>query len=199
MLKALKYSLILYESISSLLAHINQRFIWKISWGNPKLITWDYGKDINLTLQDAIVSWEELRVLFGGQSYTKTTGTHKVYIHKTAEKVYAAGETFAFPTGDGTTINGVNNFPATAPTAYTWINLTSGTRGKNGTDPFADEAAEATRVRFFWTEEVTQDNVANEIVISPNTFPGTFPQHCRAPRGKLKNANQFGELLETVA
>lgn len=35
-------------------------------WGNPKLITWDYGKDINLTLQDAIVSWEELRIIFGG-------------------------------------------------------------------------------------------------------------------------------------
>lgn len=137
--------------------------------------------------------------MFGGQSYTKTTGTHKVYIHKTAEKVFAAGDTFTFPVGDGTTVNGVNSFPATAPTTYTWINLTTGTRGKNGTPPFADEATEATRVRFFWTEEVTQDNVANEIVISPNTFPGTFHQHCRAPRGKLKNANQFGELLETVA
>lgn len=93
----------------------------------------------------------------------------------------------------------MNSFPEAEPEAYTWINLTSGTRGKKDTPPFADTATEATRVRFFWTEEVTEDNVANEIVISPNTFPGTFPQHCRAPRGKLKNANQFGELLEAVA
>ena len=34
-------------------------------WGNPKLITWDYGKDINVTLEDAVVSFEELRTMLG--------------------------------------------------------------------------------------------------------------------------------------
>ena len=33
---------------------------------NPKLVTWDYGKDINVTLEDAVVSWEELRIIMGG-------------------------------------------------------------------------------------------------------------------------------------
>lgn len=35
-------------------------------WGNPKLITWDYGKEITLTLTDALISLESLRFMMGG-------------------------------------------------------------------------------------------------------------------------------------
>lgn len=36
-------------------------------WGNPKLVTWDYGKDINVTLEDAVISWEEMSILLGAE------------------------------------------------------------------------------------------------------------------------------------
>ena len=35
-------------------------------WGNPKLVMWDYGKEINLTLEDALISLESLRFMMGG-------------------------------------------------------------------------------------------------------------------------------------
>ena len=35
-------------------------------WGNPKLISWDYGKEITLTLEDALISLESLRFMLGG-------------------------------------------------------------------------------------------------------------------------------------
>ena len=39
-------------------------------WGNPKLVTWDYGKDINVTLEDAVISWEEMRILMGAKNHS---------------------------------------------------------------------------------------------------------------------------------
>ena len=51
--------------------------------GNPKLITWDYGKEITVTLEDALFSAKSLNVMFGrqgasleamaGQDITRTT------------------------------------------------------------------------------------------------------------------------------
>ena len=35
-------------------------------WGNPKLVQWDYGKEINITLEDALMSLESLRFMLGG-------------------------------------------------------------------------------------------------------------------------------------
>ena len=35
-------------------------------WGNPKLISWDYGKEITITLEDALISLESLRFMLGG-------------------------------------------------------------------------------------------------------------------------------------
>lgn len=53
-------------------------------WGNPKLITWDYGKDINVTLEDAVISWEEMRILMGAK-LEKATSDKPLTIRKTAE------------------------------------------------------------------------------------------------------------------
>lgn len=166
---------------------------------NPKLVTWDYGKDINVTLEDAVVSWEELRIIMGGAMYNKTTDEHTVTIYKNAERNFKVGETFTFPMGDGKTIGGKNNFPGADVVKtgfkFKWVDMTHGLRGsgevdsvtndggdpakytvtlKTGTKPFADAATEITKIRFFWEEEVVEENVASEIVISPSTFPGTY-------------------------
>ena len=151
-------------------------------WGNPKLVTWDYGKDINVTLEDAVISWEEMRILMGAEMFTKSDAAtgHKVIIRKNAEKVFAAGEEITFPVDKtenaGKTIEGKNRFPADEPSAYKWVDMSRGKRGTKSNINTLTAAGEneTVRVRFFWEEEVTQDDVATELVISPSKFPGTY-------------------------
>jgi len=84
-------------------------------WGNPKLIQWDYGKEINLTLEDALISLESLRFMLGG-AIKKPSDKKPVYIHRTAEVVVKPGTT------DGTIYipvptdrDGVQIFPIAYP------------------------------------------------------------------------------------
>ena len=160
-------------------------------WGNPKLVTWDYGKDINVTLEDAVVSWEELRIIQGGQ-FKHANSEQPVTVRRTAEKNFKAGEAIAFPVETdekkaGKTIDGKAQFPAEAPADYQYVDMTNGLRGnvKNGTDSLAGAVIGSTvptegevtmiKVRFFWEETRDGENgQASEIVISPNTFPGTY-------------------------
>ncbi len=59
-------------------------------WGNPKLIQWDYGKEINITLEDALMSLESLRFMLGG-AIKKPTQDAPIYVHHTAEVTLLAG------------------------------------------------------------------------------------------------------------
>lgn len=53
-------------------------------WGNPRLISWDYGKEVNITLTDALMSLESLRFMMGGA--IKEAKTKKeVWVKRTAE------------------------------------------------------------------------------------------------------------------
>ena len=57
--------------------------------GNPKLITWDYGKDITVTLEDALFSAKSLSIMFGNGTVTAAKGN----VQKTAmARVVAEGE-----------------------------------------------------------------------------------------------------------
>ena len=147
-------------------------------WGNPKLVTWDYGKDINVTLEDAVISWEEMRILMGAKMYTEESSDRKVVIRKNAQKVFNKGETVAFPVEEddekaGKTIDGKNLFPAEIPANFKWINMTNGARGTQADLP-AEAVTERTVIRFFWEEEATAEQPATELVISPSKFPGTY-------------------------
>ena len=50
-------------------------------WGNAKLITWDYGKEITLTLEDALISLESLRFMLGGAIHRPTTNEPVIVRH----------------------------------------------------------------------------------------------------------------------
>lgn len=43
--------------------------------GNPKLVTWDYGKDITVTLEDALFSAKSMAIMFGNGTVSNSTGT----------------------------------------------------------------------------------------------------------------------------
>lgn len=149
-------------------------------WGNPKLVTWDYGKDINVTLEDAVISWEELKILLGAQSREANADDDVIItIHRTAEATVAAANTAPSKDIEGNTL--------TLPASYQYINMTTGVRdsvhpaiGTSGDDDYVEAktfAAKAgEKVRFFWTEEKdgTEGNDAVELVVSPSTFPGTY-------------------------
>ena len=164
-------------------------------WGNPKLVQWDYGKEINITLEDALMSLESLRFMLGGA--IKTPEANKpVIVRHTAEVVVDASGKVPNPK-----VGGVDLFPKASAahpiklinlgggvdseTAGTRTQLTSGTMGASNTITFNNPAAgisskapvQGDHIRIFWEEEVTPDHdthSAVEVTISPDTFPGTY-------------------------
>ena len=133
-------------------------------WGNPKLVMWDYGKEINLTLEDALISLESLRFMMGGA--IKRSKADEVVTVNLSEQATILED------GQMPVIRDHldSNVEYTLPAQYRWVNMTQGTRGH---DSIAD-AKKGDLVRFFWTQEVVNEDAAVEITISPNTFPGTY-------------------------
>lgn len=132
-------------------------------WGNPKLVMWDYGKEINLTLEDALISLESLRFMMGG-AIRRSAADKKVVVNLSEQA----------------TLTEENKVPVLRdhldasveyelPEKYRWVNMTQGTRGQD-----AVQGAVGDVVRFFWSVETVEDDAAVEITISPNTFPGTY-------------------------
>jgi len=166
-------------------------------WGNPKLVQWDYGKEINVTLEDALMSLESLRFMLGG-AIKKPAATDKVIVRHSEEVVCEAGGKVPLPkdhlTGKTLTPKAFVNHPIRL------INLTTGARTQlvvesgeaqymTGTAPITfynyslidgETHAQATekddRIRIFWDEELdgTGAESAVEVTISPDTFPGTY-------------------------
>ena len=132
-------------------------------WGNPKLVMWDYGKEINLTLEDALISLESLRFMMGGA--IKRSGEGKKVVVNLSEQATLTAED-AVPTLRDHLDASVEY---TLPSEYRWVNMTQGTRGQNSVKGQAGDV-----VRFFWSVETEEDDAAVEITISPNTFPGTY-------------------------
>lgn len=121
--------------------------------GNPRLIGWDFGKEITLSLEDALFSPKSMAVMFGN-------GTVK----NTAEG-YTIKKTIMF-TGK------------TVPTKWTDASgkdQTIGTENATITDE-SGKTVEAGALedngRYFYTFEVKV--AGQEIVVGPNTFPGTY-------------------------
>ena len=78
-------------------------------WGNPKLVQWDYGKEINITLEDALMSLESLRFMLGGAIHKKGTSTRPIIVRHTAEVVAGPGGAFDAPAGYNTASKAAEN------------------------------------------------------------------------------------------
>ena len=144
-------------------------------WGNPKLVMWDYGKEINLTLEDALISLESLRFMMGG-AIKRSAEKEEVTVSLTEQAAVTEANTVPVLHDHLDT----NVKYSLKDKDYRWVNMTQGTRGYvySGDDeeitsvPLVADVGDI--VRFFWTEKVTQEDAAIEITISPNTFPGTY-------------------------
>lgn len=88
--------------------------------GNPRLVTWDYNKDITVTLEDALFSAKSMAVMFGDGNVKTATATIKKTVRYTADattfpsSIVIAGSTFAFTTA--TWIDALTNTTVTEPT-----------------------------------------------------------------------------------
>ena len=171
-------------------------------WGNPKLISWDYGKEITVTLEDALISLESLRFMLGG-AIKRSTSTDKVWVHHTEEVI--AGANGALPRPKDHLTNKELKPTATYGHPIRFINYggganseTAGTRTQIVVEESGGEAkqmannavlqfknpamgisaltpaAEGDHIRIFWEEEVSTNDAAVEVTISPDTFPGTY-------------------------
>ena len=168
-------------------------------WGNPKLVQWDYGKEINITLEDALMSLESLRFMLGG-AIKKPAAQNSVIVRHSEEVVCTSGGIVPLPkdhlTGKELTPKAAVGHPIRlinlTTGARTQIVVESGTAKKmNGTtkitfkNPSLIDAAnneqdtvEGDRIRIFWDEILegaqAETESAVEVTISPDTFPGTY-------------------------
>ena len=131
--------------------------------GNPPLIIWDYGKEINVTLEDALFSAKSMAIMFGN-GRVKTYGGETAYIMKT--------EQF---TATATTL------PTEASSASGWSNVFTGPDGKNYKkvnpkfyDAEGKNITDALVVgeRYFCSYDLKATGAVIEI--SANSFPGTY-------------------------
>ena len=171
-------------------------------WGNAKLITWDYGKEITVTLEDALMSLESLRFMLGG-AIKRPKAADAVIVRHTEQVVCGANGVVPKPKDH---LTGVEMTPkATYGHPIRLINMTTGARTQlvvtaangaaitiDGTKAInfinpsmlADETdntlktAQGDQVRIFWEEEIKgasgEAESAIEVTISPDTFPGTY-------------------------
>jgi len=94
-------------------------------WGNPRLVQWDYGKEITVTLEDALISLESLRFMLGG-AIKRPSATDSVIVRHTEEVVCGLNGIVPKPKDHLTNVE-------LAPTAtyghpIRLINLTTGAR-----------------------------------------------------------------------
>ena len=171
-------------------------------WGNPRLISWDYGKEINITLEDALMSLESLRFMLGG-AIKRSSSDDAVLVRHTEEVI--AGPSGALPTFKTGTPKAWKDHPirfinlgqtthstddtVVAAGARTQL-IGSGATYSDGTALtsgavmlFKNTAAglsegtapvQGDHIRVFWEEEVKTKDAAVEVTISPSTFPGTY-------------------------
>lgn len=153
--------------------------------GNAPLITWDYGKEINVTLEDALFSAKSMAIMFGNGKVkgVKKTGTNDTaaYIMRTeiftptaaVDNVYTGTGTSTLNTSDLTTAG--------------WNKYAEGTNGKNylKQNPkfYTDNGTAVTKLTKGTTYFCTYDLIikgevgaydAQVIEISANSFPGTY-------------------------
>lgn len=159
--------------------------------GNPKLITWDYGKEITVNLEDALFSPKSLAIMLGnGVASAKSSGL----VTRTVAARVKTGGGLDYITVDinenGSAVRKKVDMANATPrdnsfTAYTSAGITvKQITAENGTSISSnaagiDRAAINTAIgstyagqKVFLTYEQSVEK--SEIVVSGDTFPGTY-------------------------
>lgn len=120
--------------------------------GNPKLITWDYGKEINVTLEDALYSPASMALMWGGDKAAWATVTE---IEKMLKYT---------PTADGevtTIVDGLGK---------SWT--VKGYFDEDGT--YTTAALTGTKDKTYTVMAAATAQVGKSLTIEADDFPGTY-------------------------
>lgn len=136
--------------------------------GNPPLIIWDYGKEINVTLEDALFSAKSMAIMFGNGSTkgitAQDTTTSSALIMRTEEFI-AAGT--SVPTGGSDVSGWKYQYEDNNGKLHTKINP------KFYSETGASVTALESGKKYFCTYDLATMNGA-VIEISASSFPGTY-------------------------
>ena len=126
--------------------------------GNAALIAWDYGKEINVTLEDALFSAKSMAIMFGNGKVKSFDDKGSDYIMKTIQVV---------PTTKGEDPNG-GKWTGPDGKQYTMINAKYYDAEGNNIQATAMEAGQ----RYLCTFDLKATGAVIEV--SGNSFPGTY-------------------------
>lgn len=124
--------------------------------GNAPLIVWDYGKEITVTLEDALFSPKSLAIMFGDADGINSNATTQV-IRKTVHKSQ-------IDANGGVTINGKRIVPTTDSDKGTGL-FYYNAKG---------ESVQGTSEEAVYAVLVFQPKEIQTIDVSANSFPGTY-------------------------
>ena len=134
--------------------------------GNADLIIWDFGKEINITLEDALFSAKSMAIMFGNGTVTDYTGD-AAYIMKT-EKFVATAK--AVPAANANVYSDASGWSAkyTAPDGKLYEKKNPKFFDAKGATPSKFTTGET----YFCSFDVLVDGAI--IDIGASTFPGTY-------------------------
>lgn len=140
--------------------------------GNPKLVSWDFGKEINVTLTDALFSPASMALMFGDKDGVGTEDTEKITkVAMTRILKTAADSTIEMDTAKGReTVKVLAGDEGAA--AYN-TGITKVTDADGVEVPAADFGSKTAGDKFFVHYEVTPTS-KKVIDINADTFPGTY-------------------------
>ncbi len=137
--------------------------------GNAALIAWDYGKEINVTIEDALFSAKSMAIMFGNGSvveYKESETNSAPYIMKTEQFKATADYAGNSPAGWNPKYIG--------PDGREYTKLNAKFYDANGTPTTTFEGPESNGERhtYFCSFDLKVDGAVIEI--SANSFPGTY-------------------------
>lgn len=139
--------------------------------GNAELITWDFGREITLNLQDALFSAKSMAIMYGCPTDTLKAGTGKVYrTWRLDPNADGAPTQLDLGLGKTHTVSpSAKYYKANGDFADATTSSSSSTSGapSSGTGQFVRGEA------VFVTDEITTKD-QTDIVINAETFPGTY-------------------------
>ena len=138
--------------------------------GNPKLVSWDFGKEINVTLTDALFSPASMAIMFGDKDGVDTKDTEKI----TKVAMARISATQADTTVEIDTKDGRKSVKVLAEGGSNYNTGITKVTDADGVEVSASEFGNKTAGdKFFVHYEVTPTS-KKVIDINADTFPGTY-------------------------
>ena len=138
--------------------------------GNPKLVSWDFGKEINVNLTDALFSPASMAIMFGGKDGVGTEdSTEIIKVAMTRILSTAADSTVEMDTAEGRkTVKVLANGGSAYNTGITKVTDADGVEV-----PASEFGSKTAGDKFFVHYQVTPTS-KKVININADTFPGTY-------------------------